>query len=94
MNLPTATLDHLEISVDGVCKRLKAIKADKSPGPDALNPAFLKALAECLAALMTKIYKSPRPMLAQCSRKEVDQSRGTTVRCRSRQYLVKYWNQQ
>ena len=57
MNRPTAIIDHLEISVDDVRKRMKAIKADKSPGPDAINPAFLKKLAECLAAPMTKICK-------------------------------------
>ena len=54
---PTATLDHLEISADDVCKRLKALKADKSPGPDAINPKFLRAMAECLAAPMTEICK-------------------------------------
>ena len=57
MNQPIATLYHLEISVDDVHKRLKAIKADKSTGPDAINPAFLKVLAECLAAPMTMICK-------------------------------------
>ena len=56
MNRPTATLDHL-VSSDDVRKRLKAIKVDKSPGPDAINPVFLKTLTECLATPMTKIYK-------------------------------------
>ena len=57
INRPTARLDHLEIAVDNVCVRLITIKADKSPGPDPTNPEFLKALAECRMAPMTKIYK-------------------------------------
>ena len=52
MNRPTATLGQVDISVEDVCKRLKAVKTDKLPGPDGINPALLKGLTECLAVPM------------------------------------------
>jgi hypothetical protein len=57
INRPTTEMDQFEISVEDVCMRLRAVKVDKSPGPDGMNPAFLKGMAEYMAVPMAMIFR-------------------------------------
>ena len=42
------TLSEIEISPEGIRKKLEDLKSDKAPGPDGLHPAMLKKLAGVL----------------------------------------------
>ena len=50
------------ISVDDVCKKLKQLKDDKSPGPDGIHPMVLKKMAEIVALPLKLIFN--RSMLS------------------------------
>ena len=50
------------ISVDDVCKKLKQLEDDKSPGPDGIHPMVLKKMAEIVALPLKLIFN--RSMLS------------------------------
>ena len=46
---PAYSMLGFNISVDDVCKKLKQLKDDKSPGPDGIHRMVLKKMAEIVA---------------------------------------------
>ena len=50
------TLKEIKISVDQVKKKLKALKVDKSPGPDGVHPRVLREAADELAIPLTMLF--------------------------------------
>ncbi len=55
--LSSVGLTSLHIEQDTVLKKLKALKTDKSPGPDGFHPRVLKEAAENLAEPLTIIFR-------------------------------------
>jgi hypothetical protein len=53
-------LRNIEVSREEVMKKLKALKIDKSPGPDALHPRILKEAAEEIALPLAHIFNKSR----------------------------------
>ncbi|KAI8505108.1 hypothetical protein Bbelb_172170 [Branchiostoma belcheri] len=49
-------LNNINISVEDVCRRLKNLNPNKSPGPDNIHPRVLKEMAEVLATPLQIIF--------------------------------------
>ena len=59
---PANSMLDCSISVDDVCKKLKQLKDDKSPGFDGIHPMVLKNMAEIVALPLKLIFN--RSMLS------------------------------
>ena len=55
-NVTTEPLEDIRFSEGMVLKKLKALRVDKSPGPDGLHPRVLKELAEQLALPLSLVF--------------------------------------
>ena len=49
---------HIEVSRDKVLKLLRALRVDKSPGPDGIHPRILRELAETLATPLQILFSA------------------------------------
>ena len=56
--LITSFLENLTITEEEVKKKLKALRTDKSCGPDEIHPYLLKVLADSMATPLTMIYNT------------------------------------
>ena len=48
----------LDLTADMVKKKLKTIKTNKSPGPDAIHPRVLHEIAPSIAVPLTVIFQT------------------------------------
>ena len=51
-------LDNLEVTKEEVIQKLRKLKIDKSPGPDAMHPRLLKELAVEIGTALETIFNS------------------------------------
>ena len=48
----------INITEEGVRRRLKGLNAHKAAGPDNLKPIVLKELADIIAPVVTRLYRA------------------------------------
>ena len=54
---PTSKLESISITKEDICKLLKKINSNKSPGPDGFHPQLLKELAEEISEPLSNIFQ-------------------------------------
>ena len=55
--LPTL-LTHIEVSYRRLCGKVKALKANKSPGPDSLSPKLLKLAGDDIIPALCRLFNT------------------------------------
>ena len=51
-------LENIDLTEDMVLKKLKKLKVNKSPGPDAIHPRVIQEIAESITVPITLIFKT------------------------------------
>ena len=51
-------LENIDLTEDMVLKKLKELKVNKSPGPDAIHPRVIQEIAESITVPITLIFKT------------------------------------
>ena len=94
----------VDITEEGVRRRLQTLNPHKAAGPDKLNPLVLREIADVIAPVITRLYREhhwnkqrhqmfgKKPMWLLSLKKEKSTKLSTTVPLRWPAFCVSKWN--